>query len=131
MIAIDLNCDMGEGSAHDASIMPWITSANIACGAHAGNRDTMKSTVACALEHGVQIGAHPGYADRANFGRIEKQMSDTAIKELLKQQYFELQEIAQKLGARVQHIKPHGALYNQSAKDEKLAIIIAETVASL
>lgn len=128
MFHVDLNCDMGEGLPNDAAIMPWISSANIACGGHAGDKDTIKKTIACALEHGVQVGAHPGYADRANFGRIELSLPDIEIQDLLKRQISVLQEEADRLGVQVQHIKPHGALYNQSARDERLAAVIAETI---
>lgn len=128
MFCIDLNCDMGEGFFNDKAIMPRISSANIACGGHAGDKDIMQRTIICALEHGVQVGAHPGYEDRVHFGRMEMLFSAPQIKDLLKRQISELQEEAQKLGAGVCHIKPHGALYNQSARDERLAATIAETI---
>ncbi|MEQ1606880.1 MAG: 5-oxoprolinase subunit PxpA [Pyrinomonadaceae bacterium] len=128
MLEIDLNCDLGEDCANDADLMPLISSANIACGYHAGDIDTMKRTVDLALEHGVAIGAHPGYRDRENFGRMEMHLSAYEIRSILADQISTLAEIVTKAGGRISHVKPHGALYNQSAKHAALAAIIAETV---
>ncbi len=120
---IDLNCDLGEGSGHDAELMPLITSANIACGGHAGDETTMRATVALAQKHGVAIGAHPGYADRANFGRTEMNLSTDALRQLLRSQIAALA-----LLTKLHHVKPHGALYNQAARDPAVAAIVAEVV---
>ncbi|MDE3251664.1 MAG: LamB/YcsF family protein [Bacteroidota bacterium] len=128
MQAIDLNCDMGEGLANDALLMPLISSANIACGYHAGNKSVMQYTIDLALAHGVAIGAHPGYADKVNFGRVAMQLSETEIYDLVTQQIFLLQKIADASGTSLHHVKPHGALYNQSANNPSLAAIIAQAV---
>jgi UPF0271 protein len=125
---IDLNCDMAEGLANDAQLMPYISSANIACGYHAGNEEIMKRTVELALQHNVSIGAHPGFADRENFGRTEMHLSFREIYDLVATQIFLLKKIANALGAKINHIKPHGALYNMAAKDETLAAAIAKAV---
>ena len=127
-LSIDLNCDLGEGCDNDAALMPLLSSANIACGYHAGDIDTMKRTVDLALEHGVAIGAHPGYRDRENFGRTEMTLTADEVRYLVGEQIVTLREIAASAGGRISHVKPHGALYNQSAKDPELAEVIAETV---
>lgn len=125
MRTIDLNCDLGEGSGHDAELMPLITSANIACGAHAGDAATMRATVALARAHGVAIGAHPGFADREHFGRRELALSAAELRELVRGQIEALRKIA---GDEVRHVKPHGALYNLAARDAAVARIVAEAV---
>ena len=118
---VDLNCDLGEGAGHDAELMPLITSANIACGAHAGDLATMRATVTLAKKHGVAIGAHPGFADRANFGRRELPVSPDEVHRLVHDQVLQLQAIARAAGGRLAHVKPHGALYNQAARDTLMA----------
>jgi len=123
---IDLNADLGEGCGQDAELMPLLTSANIACGRHAGDRMTMLESIRLALMHGVQIGAHPGYADRQNFGRIEQDLSPTEIEQLCMEQCQELIALAATAGARVAYVKPHGALYNQACRDVRLAEPIAQ-----
>lgn len=128
MHAIDLNCDMGEGLTNDAFLMPYISSANIACGYHAGDSDTMKRTIELALFHKVAIGAHPGFADKINFGRTEMHLSSAEVYNLVTQQIHLLQKTAIGLGTRLHHIKPHGALYNISARDIGMANIIAQAV---
>ncbi|RBL91707.1 5-oxoprolinase subunit PxpA [Chitinophaga flava] len=125
---IDLNCDMGEGLDNDAAIMPFISSANIACGYHAGNADTMKKTVLLATEHKVAIGAHPGFADRENFGRREQQLTDAALYDLVCTQIHALQMICRAHGVPLHHVKPHGALYNMAARIPAMAQIIAKAV---
>lgn len=125
---IDLNCDMGEGMATDTAIMPFISSANIACGFHAGDDNTMRETVSLAIQYGVAIGAHPGYADKENFGRTEMHLSDEEVYVLIQQQVAALMKIAAEKAAKLHHVKPHGALYNQSAKDPQLAAVIAKAV---
>ena len=128
MQTIDINCDMGEGLHHDAMIMPFISSANIACGYHAGNETIMKQTVELALAKRVSIGAHPGFADKANFGRTDMQLSSAEIYALVTEQIYLLKKITDSFGARLHHVKPHGALYNMSAKDPVLANTIAKAV---
>lgn len=125
---IDLNCDMGEGMLTDASIMPYISSANIACGYHAGDRTTMEQTVTLALQHQVAIGAHPGFDDKENFGRTNQQLSDNALYDLIAVQLHSMQAVCRSLGATMVHVKPHGALYNMAAKDEHLSTIIAKAI---
>ena len=123
MKRIDLNCDLGEGAGHDAELMPLISSANIACGAHAGDPATMQATVALARRHGVAIGAHPGYADREHFGRREIRLTTLALADLVMRQVEALWAIAP-----VRHVKPHGALYNLAARDAGVAMTVATAV---
>ena len=130
-MAIDLNADLGEGGMDDAAIMPFITSANIACAMHAGDPETMDRTVALALSHGLQIGAHPGYADRLNFGRIPVSMSLAGVEDLVLYQIAALNGFVQSHGGVLSHVKPHGALYNQAAEDLELARAIAKGVLRL
>lgn len=128
MFYVDLNCDLGEGFETDAALMRYISSANIACGAHAGDMDTMKMTVDLAIEHGVAIGAHPGYPDRENFGRTAKDLPLSDVSSIVTEQIISLANIAEAAGAKLSHVKPHGALYNQSARDRDLATEIANAV---
>jgi UPF0271 protein len=128
MLRVDLNCDLGEGGAHDAVLMPLITSANIACGGHAGDEATMRATIRLAREHGVAIGAHPGLADRANFGRVEQPLTPAEARALVLAQTERLQRLAEELGGMVTHVKPHGALYNMAARDAALAQAVAGAV---
>ena len=125
---IDLNCDMGEGAGNDAIIMPYITSANIACGFHAGDEHTMRQTIRSAKTYKVAIGAHPSYPDRLHFGRQEMNLSDSEIYTLINQQLSILDAIAKEEDMVLNHVKPHGALYNQAAKDVRLATVIANAV---
>jgi UPF0271 protein len=125
---IDLNADVGEGCGFDAELVPLVSSVNIACGAHAGDRDTMRRAVELAMGHGVAIGAHPGFADRENFGRRELSINPAAAAGLVIGQARMLQEIAAGMGARLGHIKLHGALYNMAARDRALADAIAEAI---
>ncbi len=125
MFRVDLNCDMGEGAGHDAELMPLISSANIACGAHAGNARTMFQTCELAEQHGVSIGAHPSLDDRANFGRRELPISQAAAAALVTRQLRALSAFA-----KIRHVKPHGALYNMAARDPALAEAIALAVKS-
>ncbi len=128
MHTIDLNCDMGEGLTNDAFLMPYISSANIACGYHAGNTDIMKRTVELALFHKVAIGVHPGFDDKENFGRTEMQLPAAQVYNLVTQQIHLLQKTAINLGTVLHHVKPHGALYNMSARDAALAHTIARAI---
>ena len=130
-VRIDLNCDMGEGMDTDAAIFPFISSANIACGAHAGDADTMRRTVEQALRHGVAIGAHPSYPDRAGFGRVDilgKPLRPEDLPVLLYEQLHRLQSICREFGVRLRHVKPHGALYNRAAKDAAVAALVTRAV---
>lgn len=126
---IDLNCDMGEGYVSDALIMPFISSANIACGYHAGDEATMIRTISLARKHGVAIGAHPSYPDRENFGRKQMEMSTHEIYQLITDQLRILNDIASDMGMGLHHVKPHGALYNTAASDMNVAMAIANAVA--
>lgn len=128
---IDLNCDLGEGMDNDEAIMPYITSANIACGFHAGDEKTMRETLRLAKRFGVNAGAHPSWNDRENFGRKEMNVSPAEAETLVFEQIKILAAIAKKEGVTLTHVKPHGALYNQSAKDIYLASAIARAVKSL
>lgn len=128
---IDLNCDMGElaDGRHEAALMEHITSANIACGGHAGDEATMERTARLAIERGVRIGAHPGYPDPANFGRLEMEMSGAETADTVYRQILRLEAVVHQLGASIVHVKPHGALYNQAVRDRALAAAIAAGVA--
>lgn len=130
MRTIDINCDMGEGMANDASLMPFISSANIACGYHTGNPETIRQTMALCLQHNVAIGAHPSFDDRKNFGRSNMHISDAALHGLVVQQLELFTAIAGEAGAIVNHVKPHGALYNMASKDPRMAAVIANAVFS-
>ncbi len=123
MSCVDLNCDLGEGAGQDEAIMPFLTSVNIACGAHAGDEATMRQVAALARRQGVAVGAHPGFVDREHFGRRELPLSPAEIHVLVKNQIAALQRIA-----AVRHVKPHGALYNLSARDAQVARAVAEAV---
>ena len=128
MKRIDLNCDLGEGAGNDAELMPLITSANVACGAHAGNLDTMIETVELAARHRVMIGAHPGYFDLENFGRAERAIAPAEASRLVLMQIEQLFEVA---GTRLRHVKLHGALYNQVSRDAFLAEAVVSDLARL
>jgi UPF0271 protein len=117
MSGIDLNCDMGEGSGSDEAIMPYISSANIACGYHAGDEKMIWRTIGLAIQHKVSVGAHPSFFDRENFGRQEIHLSPEEVYELVTQQLILFNEIASSFPVNMHHVKPHGALYNISAKN--------------
>ncbi|MFZ1328551.1 MAG: 5-oxoprolinase subunit PxpA [Chitinophagaceae bacterium] len=123
-----INCDMGEGIGNDELIMPFIHSANIACGYHAGDAATMQQTVELCLKYKVAIGAHPSFFDRENFGRTEMKLEQEEIYDLISQQLFILNETVAGFDTKLLHVKPHGALYNMSAKDSLLAKTIARAV---
>ena len=118
---IDLNSDLGEGCGLDAELMPLVTSANICCGFHAGDAATAHAALKLAARHGVQVGAHPGYADRENFGRRELPLSYEAIFELCLYQVGALAGLAKANGIHLRYLKPHGALYNQACREEAFA----------
>jgi UPF0271 protein len=126
--AVDLNIDIGEGGGHDAALLALASSANIACGGHAGGGAVMKEAISLANAAGVAIGAHPGYADRANFGRVETGESAAAIGIELRRQ---LDVFLDALGAPPHHVKPHGALYHRAELDAEVARTICEVIADL
>lgn len=131
---MDLNCDMGElpeaiADGTQEALMPSFTSVNVACGGHAGDEQTMKTTIEQALCWKLAIGAHPGYPDRENFGRLELKIAGEAIADTVFEQVRALAEIAAGCGARLVHVKPHGALYNQAVRNRELAEAIAKGVA--
>ena len=125
---VDVNCDMGEGVPDQEEIMPFLTSANIACGGHAGDEETMRNTILQCLRHGLQVGAHPGYFDKANFGRTEMHLPEEEIAMVVHAQCTVFGRIAEECGAHVIHVKAHGALYNQAVKSAVIARAIAEGV---
>ncbi len=129
----ELNCDMGEGFGSydpfcDKEILPYITQANIACGAHAGDPVKMRRAVRLCAEHGVKIGAHPGFFDLMGFGRREMKVTPDEAAAYLTYQVGALSAFCSAEGIRLCHVKPHGALYNMAAKDEKLSCALAEAV---
>lgn len=131
---LDLNCDVGElpeavADGTQEAILRQVTSANIACGGHAGNSQMMRATIEQAQRCGAAIGAHPGYEDRANFGRIALALSGEELAASVYRQVVALAEIAAQCGAGIGHVKPHGALYNQAARDRLIARAVAEGVA--
>lgn len=128
MDSIDFNCDLGEGCGDDAAIVPWISSASIACGAHAGDEDTMRATLRLCREHGVAAGAHPGFEDRTGFGRREFSLDSQALHALVASQLSRLSILAREEGVQLAHVKPHGALYNASANDSVVADALAVAV---
>ncbi len=130
---IDLNCDIGEhdsdeGAQREAAILPHVSSANVACGLHAGDAGVMRRTMQAAKEHGLAVGAHPSLADRANFGRREIPHSADEVYELTLYQIGASAALAEAVGVRLNHVKPHGALYNMAARDRVLADAIAHAV---
>ncbi|GEM47435.1 5-oxoprolinase subunit PxpA [Deinococcus cellulosilyticus] len=118
---MDLNCDLGEEAPFDRELMPLITSANIACGFHAGNPSLIRETAMLCLDHGVHIGAHPGFLDRENFGRLEQPVTPQEVYDLVTFQVAGMLGILNPLDLPLHHVKLHGALYNQTARDLKLA----------
>ena len=130
---ININCDLGEKSKHhsnkyDPELLGIVNSANIACGYHAGDEDTMRETIKISKKNGVSIGAHPSFNDPENFGRKRINLSSAEIEKLIQDQYNILQAIAQQNEVSVSHIKPHGALNNMACEDIELAIILAKTI---
>lgn len=133
MLSVDLNCDMGESfgpweMGNDAALMPLITSANIACGFHAGDATVMRVTVELAIEHGVAIGAHPGFPDLQGFGRRSITMKPADVYDIVLYQISALAGICRSLGTSLNHVKPHGALYNQAAGNKAMARAVAQAV---
>lgn len=134
--AIDLNADMGESAESlakgiDQVLMRFITSANIACGGHAGDEQTMRETVELAQQWNVAIGAHPGYPDRTNFGRVEMKISPREIELSVRGQIQALAQVAETCGAKLKHVKPHGALYHAANYDREVALAIGRAVSAV
>ena len=130
-LSIDINCDVGEGMQNDALLMPFISSANIACGYHAGDEATIKRTIELALENNVAIGAHPSYQDRENFGRHTQPIALVELAELISDQIFLFEKITHQMGCKIHHIKLHGALYNDCANDALSSKIVAQTIQAI
>ena len=128
---IDFNCDLGEGCGDDAAIVPHISSASLACGGHAGDAETMAAAIALCLRHGVAIGAHPSFADREHFGRRDLPIAADAVHALVQPQIARLAAACDAAGARLRHVKPHGALYNLAARDAAIAAALADAVAAI
>ncbi len=133
---VDINCDLGEGlghfkAAHDSEIMPFITSANIACGFHAGDPVTMARTVKLALDNSVSVGAHPGFPDLLGFGRRYMELSQEELRNTIIYQVGALKTFAEAANTRLQHVKPHGALYNTASESEDHAECIIEAVCTV
>src|SRR4029079_5951606 len=135
-LAIDLNSDVGEGFGpysigNDEEIFPFITSANIACGFHAGDPTTIRKTLDLAAKHGVAIGAHPGFPDRLHFGRVAMPYPPDEVVDMILYQVGALQMMAEKAGLKLQHIKLHGALYHVASQDRRLAEMFLDAVVRL
>jgi len=135
-IYIDINADLGESeeslaNGTDFELMRYITSANVACGGHAGNDQTMRKTLAAARKLGVAVGAHPGYPDRANFGRIESALSPAEIEASAHEQVIALARVAESLDMRLVHVKPHGALYHAANKNREVALAVGRAVKAI
>lgn len=136
MKKVDLNCDLGESFGNytcgmDASVIPHISSANVACGFHAGDPLVMQKTVALAAKYGKAVGAHPGFPDLVGFGRRNMAVSPAELKAMMIYQIGALKAFCRSQGVTLQHVKPHGAMYNMAAKDRKLADAICEAIAEV
>ena len=136
MKKVDLNCDLGESFGNytcgmDASVIPHISSANVACSFHAGDPLVMQKTVALAAKHGTAVGAHPGFPDLVGFGRRNMAVSPLELKAMVIYQIGALKAFCHSQGVTLQHVKPHGAMYNMAAKDRKLADAICEAIAEV
>ena len=130
-LVVDLNADLGEGAGHDDELFELVTSANIACGFHAGDADTMHKSIEAARDRGVAVGAHPSLFDRENFGRKELPVMPDEVCDAVTYQLGVFSAIAEALGVRPNHVKPHGALYNMAVRDDKLASAIAYAIATV
>jgi 5-oxoprolinase (ATP-hydrolysing) subunit A len=130
-LVVDLNADLGEGAGHDDQLLELVTSANIACGFHAGDADTMRRSIESARDRNVAVGAHPSLFDRENFGRKELPVKPDEVFEAVVYQLGILQAIAEAAGVRPNHVKPHGALYNMAVRDESLASAIGRAIAGV
>jgi UPF0271 protein len=128
MKQIDINCDVGEGIGNEAALMPHISSCNIACGGHAGTIDTIDATIQLAQQYAVKIGAHPSFPDTVNFGRKILEMSPDDLQKSIEKQLNLMNERLAVLGAKLHHVKAHGALYNLSAIDEVTAKVLVKAI---
>lgn len=128
MASIDINADLGEGDPSDADILRVVSSCNIACGGHAGDKASMRATVAAAIENDVAIGAHPSYPDREGFGRQSRFAAGADLLATLVEQIRSLSAVVSEYGAALHHVKPHGALYNDACADAELADVVANAV---
>ncbi|WGH74184.1 5-oxoprolinase subunit PxpA [Tenacibaculum tangerinum] len=126
--SIDINCDVGEGVGNEHLLLPYISSCNIACGAHAGSVATIDNVIHLAKKHQVKIGAHPSFPDRKNLGRAVLPISSEALQESIEEQIRLLKERADLQGVKLHHVKPHGALYNVIAKDKKMAQLVIRAI---
>jgi len=136
MLSIDLNCDMGESfgawrMGNDTELMNYVSSVNVACGFHAGDASAMRKTVETALKKGVAIGAHPSFPDLQGFGRRSMVLSTQEIFDIVLYQVSALKGVCEAFGAKLNHVKPHGALYNQAAKDSGIAAAIVEAARAI
>ena len=129
--SIDLNADLGEGFPNDVALLDVVSSASVCCGAHAGDHDAIRRTLQAAVERGVVVGAHPGYRDRAGFGRREQELSTNEVALLILDQVADLNHLGRDLGVRIRYLKPHGALYNQAQHQEAVARGVLEAVDQL
>jgi 5-oxoprolinase (ATP-hydrolysing) subunit A len=130
-LTVDLNADLGEGAGHDEELLGLVTSANIACGFHAGDADTMRKSIDAARARNVAVGAHPSLFDRENFGRKELPVKAGDVFDAVVYQLGIFQAIAEAAGVRPNHVKPHGALYNMATRDAELARAIARAVTTV
>ena len=130
-LVIDLNSDLGEGAGHDNEILDLVSSANIACGFHAGDASSIFATIQAAIERGVSLGAHPSFPDRENFGRTEMTLPPAEVYSIVAYQIGAFHALARAAGGRMNHVKAHGALYNMAARDPALAEVIANAVFAL
>lgn len=128
---VDLNVDVGEGVGNESQLLPHVSSCNIACGGHAGDEETMRAVVKLAKQHRVKIGAHPSFPDMENFGRTAMDMPCVALFTEIKNQIKSLVAILNEEHVPLHHVKPHGALYNMAALDERVATVVVEVVKSL
>ncbi len=131
MRSIDLNADLGEGGSEDEALLGLVSSANVACGGHAGDEQTMRRAIELTLAAGVALGAHPSYEDREHFGRRALVLPLNQVTDLVRRQVGELAGLAEELGARLNHVKPHGSLYNQADRDGPLAAAVVDGIVSI
>jgi len=127
-LVVDLNADLGEGAGHDDELLQIVTSASIACGFHAGDAGTIRKSIETACKHKVAVGAHPSLFDRENFGRKELPVSPDEVFDAVTYQLGVFSAFAEALGARPNHVKPHGALYNMAVRDQQLADAVARAI---
>ena len=126
--SVDINCDVGEGICDETALMPYISSCSIACGAHAGNFEIINKTIKLAIKYSVRVGAHPSFPDKENFGREAMLMTPTELQLSIEDQIIQVRDALEKLGGKLHHIKPHGALYNLAAVDTKIALVIIKAI---